>query len=431
MDNQEENQSKNQTVNATNDQSENEMASSSDKAPSMEEFQFDNTTNETTTNNDTNTNTTTIDSTANNKKSTKKTSTRSKTIKVLLVSVAAILLVICISAYLFVHSYINKMNLVTSAETNNQLTEQEVEIEPEPEDLNSTEPDSPEEEIVSVEDQIRNNMEENSTPILKDKDVYNILLIGGDSRQVGGNARSDAMIIVSINKKTKSIIATSVLRDIYLSIPGKSNNRINAAFAYGGADLLLDTIEQNFKIHIDRYVSIDFFAFMDVIDATGGVTLDVTDKEIPIINNYIHELNGLLGEDAEKDVITSPGTLLLNGKQALGYARNRYIGTDFERTARQRRVLEQVFLNIKSLGLTELNDLLNTILPQVTTNLKEGEIFSLILGLPKYASYNLEQWSIPVNGSYSFMRIRGMAVIGVDFEENINEIHKRIYGYSN
>ena len=368
-----------------------------------------------------------------------------KILKIIIISVIIVCLVMCLSAYLIIHNYILKMNIVTSAEL--EVNEEIAVLDPRSEDIASNEldsyelisevveseepdspgPDSPEEDIISVEDSIRENIEQKSIPIISDKDVFNILLIGSDSRKVNGNGRSDAMIMISINKKMKTITATSLLRDIYLQVPGKNNNRINAAYAFGGSKLLIDTIEQNFRISIDRYASIDFYAFMDVVDAVGGVTLEVTDKEIPIINRYVNELNSLTGQEVDKDILKEPGTLLLSGKQALGYARNRYIGTDFERTARQRRVLEQVFDKVKDMGLIELNDLLNTMLPQITTSLKEGEIFTMLLSLPSYTGYELKQWSIPVNDSYTFMRIRGMDVIGIDFTENINEIQKRIY----
>jgi LCP family protein required for cell wall assembly len=271
-------------------------------------------------------------------------------------------------------------------------------------------------------------MTEKSTPFLSDKDVFNVLLIGSDSRKVGGSGRSDATIIVSLNKRTKTITTTSLLRDIYLQIPGRSNNRINSAYAYGGADLLMETIEQNFKIQIDRYASIDFFAFMDVIDAIGGISIEVTSEEIPVINNYVKELNWLSGEEDKKDCLSEAGSLILNGKQALGYVRNRYIGNnDFDRTVRQRNVLEQMYIKVMDLGLLQLNDLMNTILPQITSNLTEGELLSLILSLPSYIDYDLEQWRIPIDGSYSMMNIQGMSVIGIDFQKNIDVIHNRIY----
>ena len=110
-------------------------------------------------------------------------------------------------------------------------------------------------------------------PVMEDKDVFNILLIGSDSRDLNDLGRSDAMMILSVNKKTKNIILTSLLRDIYLNIPGKKSNRLNTAYAIGGAKLLTETIEENFKIKLDGYVSVDFFAFLEIIDAIGVLPL--------------------------------------------------------------------------------------------------------------------------------------------------------------
>jgi LCP family protein required for cell wall assembly len=275
-------------------------------------------------------------------------------------------------------------------------------------------------------------MEENSTPIAASEDVYNILLIGSDTRESGDLGRSDAMILISVNEADKTITASSFLRDIYLLIPGAGYNRINTAYAIGGADLLMDTIEENFKIQVDRYVAIDFLAFIDVIDAIGGITIEVTEEEIPVINEYIRELNEIRGEETEADYLTKPGTLLLNGKQALGFARNRYTGNaDFERTARQRKVLEQIFIKIESLGILDLSSLMNTLLPKITTNLTEGELFYQILALPRYTGYELRQWSIPTENTFSYLSIRGMSVIGIDFNQNIAELHSRIYSNNN
>jgi LCP family protein required for cell wall assembly len=337
------------------------------------------------------------------------------------------------------------MNIVKTGEEHNINSNQEMnevlnsekevwevipeEMETETTESNANIPEASDIETITIEEELHNNLEKNSIPIKYDEDVFNVLLIGSDTRKSGGTGRSDAMILVSINKETKKIIATSILRDIYLQIPGKKiNNRINAAYAFGGADLLLKTVVQNFRVKVDKFASIDFYAFIDIVDAVGGVNLEVSEKEIPVINGYITELNRLTGQEETKDCLTEAGTLLLSGKQALGYARNRYVGnSDFERTARQRRVLEQIFEKLKSLDLTEIMDLLNIILPQVTTNLSEGEIFSLILSLPTYIDYDLEQWSIPKAGTYSSMRIRGMAVLGIDFNENILELHREVY----
>lgn len=341
--------------------------------------------------------------------------------------------------FLFAHSYISKLNRTAVLSKDVVTGGDGARVTDIPGDDSNTEagstagkdasgePDSSAEQITSAEEAIRKNMEDNSTVVLSDKNVFNILLIGTDNRVKGESSRSDAMILVSINKKNKTITAASLLRDIYLQIPGKNNNRLNAACAFGGPKLLMNTIEQNFKVSVDRYASVDFYVFMDIIDAVGGVTIEVTREEIPVINDYIAELNKLRGEKEGSDYLTEPGELILNGKQALGYARNRYTGTDFERTEKQRRVLKEAFQKIKKLNLIQLNNLLNKLLPQVTTNLTEGEIFSMILSLPGYAGYDIKQCHIPVDNSYQFMRIRGMEVIALDFDKNIKALREQIY----
>ncbi len=369
---------------------------------------------------------------------------KGKKIKKITGITAAVIAFLILCGYLLAHSYISKMNRVEALSKDGVIKETsggDITDEDSRLDTDSSEDilgedasgedasgdDASPEQISSAEEAIRKNMEDKSTSVLSDKNVFNILLIGTDNRKVGENSRSDAMILLSINKKSKTITSASLLRDIYLQIPGKNNNRLNAAYAYGGPNLLMNTIEQNFKVSVDRYASVDFYVFMDIIDAVGGVTIEVTDKEIPIINNYLAELNSLRGEKEGTDYLQEAGVLKLNGKQALAYARNRYIGTDFERTARQRRVLNEALQKVKKLNLIQLNSLLNKLLPQITTNLTEGEIFSMILSIPKYAGYKMDQSHIPVDNSYQFMRIRGMDVITLNFDKNIKALQEQLY----
>lgn len=369
---------------------------------------------------------------------------KGKKIKKITGITAAVIAFLILCCYLLAHSYISKMNRVEALSKDGvikETSEGDITDEDSRLDTDSSEDilgeaasgedasgdDASPEQISSAEEAIRKNMEDKSTSVLSDKNVFNILLIGTDNRKVGENSRSDAMILLSINKKSKTITSASLLRDIYLQIPGKNNNRLNAAYAYGGPSLLMNTIEQNFKVSVDRYASVDFYVFMDIIDAVGGVTIEVTKEEIPIINNYLAELNSLRGEKEGTDYLQEAGVLKLNGKQALAYARNRYIGTDFERTARQRRVLSEALQKVKKLNLIQLNSLLNKLLPQITTNLTEGEIFSMILSIPKYAGYKMDQSHIPVDNSYQFMRIRGMDVITLNFDKNIKALQEQLY----
>jgi LCP family protein required for cell wall assembly len=346
--------------------------------------------------------------------------------KKVLIILGILLVAIAATGFFIINSYLGKIKYDSGTAAVEPISP-ETTIDEEPEDGNNT--DSPQAEVDDLEQRIRENLENNSTPITYDKDVFNILLIGTDDRKDDHVGRSDSIIIISICKKTSKIIATSLLRDIYLNIPGMSQgHRLNAANVAGGPALLLKTIEENFKIHVDKYVTVNFFSFMKIIDQVGGVTIDISDAEMKVANKYIRQLNKLLELPLEDGVLTEAGEQNMNGKQALGYARIRYVGNaDFERTDRQRSVMTKVFNKIKELSLLQLSDLLNILLPEVTTNLSKGELFTLILSVPVYSTYTLDSWYVPKEGSFSYLTIRGMSVIGIDFQENISALQKKIY----
>ncbi len=324
--------------------------------------------------------------------------------------ILGLLLAFLITAGIIIHSYISKMNIVKE--------EAEIYETIDIDDL-VDEPDSPKEKIASLEEQIKANF--NKEGLMESKDVMNILLLGTDARTNNERGRSDSMILVSINKQTKQIVMTSFLRDTYLTIPGIETTRLNHAYAYGGADLVVKTIEQNFKIKIDKYAQIDFTSFVNVIDAVGGVDLEITAEEAQYMPKYIDQIGGS-GAD-----YVSAGKQHLNGKQALAYSRIRYVGTDFGRTERQRKVLEQVFIKAKKLDIGELDDLMDKLLPNVTTNLTEWDLYKLILKSPSYFKFDLKQCRVPIDDSYEYMTIRSMSVIGIDFEVNKKYLYKNIF----
>lgn len=265
---------------------------------------------------------------------------------------------------------------------------------------------------------------------MKEEGVTNILLIGNDSRENGGDGRSDAMILVSISNRTQTIYLTSLLRDIYVEIPGHESNRLNAAYAFGGPELLLETIKQNFDIEVNRYVQVNFQAFANLIDAVGGVDLELTNEEVQLVNAYLNEYNMLENRPMDTDYLPADasGLLHLNGPQALAYSRNRYIGSDFGRTQRQRKILEAVFHQLPSSVLTNADDMIDGILPNLTTNISRSECYLLSLDAPKLLTYELVQASIPIEGSYQNATIRKMSVLQVDFEKNKEFIRTQIYG---
>ena len=265
---------------------------------------------------------------------------------------------------------------------------------------------------------------------MKEEGVTNILLIGNDSRENGEDGRSDAMILLSISNKTKKIYMTSLLRDMYVEIPGHKDNRLNAAYSYGGAELLMETIEKNFDIHISRYVLVNFEAFANLVDAVGGVDLELTGKEVEYVNGYLVEYNILLGRPEGTDYFDdlSGGMVHLNGPQALAYCRNRYIGTDFGRTERQRKVLTEVIHKLPKGVLMNPKGLIDGLMPNLTTNLTQAECYQLSLMAPKILTYDIIQNSIPMEGTYKDATHRKMSVLEVDFEANKKFLQENLYG---
>lgn len=269
---------------------------------------------------------------------------------------------------------------------------------------------------------------------LKEDGVVNILLIGNDSRENGEDGRSDAMILVSISNRTKTIYMTSLLRDMYVDIPGHDGNRLNAAYSYGGAELLMETIEQNFDIPVNRYMLVNFEAFANLVDAVDGIDLELSKGEIEYVNGYLWEYNMLTGRPDGTDNMdpsvadNGPVAVHLNGPQSLAYSRNRYIGTDFGRTERQRKVLTEVIHKLPSAMLTNAGGLIDGLMPNLTTNLTRNECFRLSLMAGKLLTYDIVSDSIPQPGTYSSVTIRKMDVLEVDFDANIRYLKEKIYG---
>lgn len=265
---------------------------------------------------------------------------------------------------------------------------------------------------------------------VKTDGVTNILLIGNDSRDNSESGRSDAMILLSISDKTKTIQMNSLLRDMYVEIPGRGGNRLNAAYAYGGAELLMETVEQNLGIEVNRYVQVNFEAFANLVDAADGVELELTNEEVQLVNGYLVEYNMLTGKPEGTDYLdaSASGMLHLNGPQALAYTRNRYIGTDFGRTERQRKVLSAVMKKLPAALLKNPGQLVNGLAENLTTNLTTEECYALSLQAWKLLGYDMVQGSVPREGTWTDANISGMAVLQVDFEANREYLRSSIYG---
>lgn len=243
------------------------------------------------------------------------------------------------------------------------------------------------------------------------ENIVSIALLGLDRNTPDETSRSDSIIIVSIDRKNEKIKVTSLMRDMYVPIPGKGYNRINAAYAFGGPALAVKTINTVFGLDIKNYVSVDFQGLESIIDTIGGVEINVKDYEVP----YCY--------------VEAPGLQTLNGMQAVAYSRIRRVGNgDSERTERQRRVLDQLFKKIKAQGITKLPDILKAVLPYVETSLSNEDIIYLASGMIRLNTNSLEQLRIPVEGYDSSRRINGKAVLVPDIDKNSKKIHEFIYG---
>lgn len=261
--------------------------------------------------------------------------------------------------------------------------------------------------------------------------VSNVLLIGTDSRDLSQErGRSDSMILASINKKTRELTLTSFLRDSYVYIDDEYGyGKLNAAYSYGGAGLLMDTIESNYGVRIDDYVLISFAACANVIDAVGGVKLDLSDEEADAVNEIlISEVNELMGDDRNDDLLDCGGEQKLDGKQALSYSRIRYVGNaDFERASRQRTVMTQV-LKKAAVNPVAMARIFVTALPELSTNLSVGKSYGYTLRAPfLLIGYQLKTQQIPADDTFYGDVIDGESVLIPDCDTNRQVLKDTVY----
>lgn len=261
--------------------------------------------------------------------------------------------------------------------------------------------------------------------------VSNVLLIGTDSRDLSQErGRSDSMILASINKKTRELTLTSFLRDSYVYIDDEYGyGKLNAAYSYGGAGLLMDTIESNYGVRIDDYILISFAACANVIDAVGGVKLDLSDEEADAVNEIlISEVNELMGDDRNDDLLDGGGEQKLDGKQALSYSRIRYVGNaDFERASRQRTVMTQV-LKKAAVNPVAMARIFVTALPELSTNLSVGKSYGYTLRAPfLLIGYQLKTQQIPADDTFYGDDVDGESVLRVDCDANRQVLKDTIY----
>ncbi len=263
----------------------------------------------------------------------------------------------------------------------------------------------------------------------EDPQYLNVLLVGVDRRGRAGNSQADAIMIATLDKKNGRLKLTSLLRDLWVDIPGFGDFRINSAAAKGGMDLLMDTINANYSMNISRYVLVDFSMFEKIVDEMGGITIRMTGAEISAANDCIAGLNKQRNVEYLWDgfIFAEAGNVKCTGKQALGYARIRKIDSDFVRTNRQFKVLTAIFAKFRSKSLTQQYSIMNDILPLVETNLGGGEIIDAAISALSMDTGGILHESLPVEGLYRSARVKGSSVLVSDLPAHAWLLHQFIY----
>ncbi|MBP3914943.1 MAG: LCP family protein [Clostridium sp.] len=255
--------------------------------------------------------------------------------------------------------------------------------------------------------------------------ITNVLLVGTDGRDLKESARADSIIIATLDNNNKEIRLTSLFRDTLVDIKGYGPYKLNAAMAFGGIDLLKDTIQETYDINIDKYIIINFWGFEAIIDQIGGLEIDVKEYQLDELNKYIGESTG--GNDCP---VTEPGLQLLNGKQALSYARIRKgVGDEFERTERQREVLFKVAEKLRETKPTKYLGIVNSMLDYINTNIELLDALNMAYTIYKFPTLETKQIHIPVTELADDMNYGGEVgwVFIMDRKQNTEILHDFIF----
>lgn len=328
----------------------------------------------------------------NNKRTSRKKKKRKSLLLKTLILLGAVIILLCVATLAMVHSKFNKLD-------NTEINKDDLGL------VSS-------EELGEYSDYEK---------------IKNIALFGIDSED--GNGRSDSIIIATIDPVHDKLKITSIMRDSYVSISGHGNDKINHAYAYGGAQLAIKTLNENFGLNIEDFVAVDFASLPKIIDLLDGIELDITSEEINCsinINDHINHINKEIGTNVE--FITTPGLQKVNGVQALAYSRIRYTsGGDSERTTRQRTVLNKLFEKALSLSPTQYLSLIDKILPFVKTSLNTNDILSLATKVLTMGDHTLEQERFPRDAYLWDENINGVYYLGFDRDSTKQQMMDYIF----
>ena len=276
------------------------------------------------------------------------------------------------------------------------------------------------------EDKLNINIDAKTQELL---DGYtNIALFGIDNRSTGKyeSGNSDCIMIASINNDTKEVRLISVYRDSFLAVDDDDDLRkLNAAYAKGGPTGAVAALNKNLDLDIKEYVAVDFNAVMEVVDALGGIELDISSKEAETMKIYINEMNEVMGTNGT--AVSGPGLQTVNGIQALAYCRDRYSGgDDYGRTERQRTVISKIVEKAKAASLPTLNKVIDKLFPDISTSLSSSEILGLAAGIKDYELADTQGWKFQLTTERMGGKL-GDVVVPTDLETNVNLLHQYLF----
>lgn len=274
---------------------------------------------------------------------------------------------------------------------------------------------------INYNDKIENHYV-SSSELKSENGIINVLFLGVDARAYKGEeaetSRSDSMMLVSVDTKHQCIKTISFLRDSWVYIPCKDmKQRLNSACQYGSYNGVMDTIEYNFGVDINGYVVVDFNVFQSLVDAIGGVEIDVTEAEAKEVTNHPKRYG---------KVELEAGKHILDGKQTLAYCRIRKIDTDFQRAYRQRMVIKSIISGVKS-NPTKLFSIANNCAEYVETDLSKSELEKIAFNLTKCLKNDMTETRVPFDGTWEYAKIKGNSVIKLDADKNKEMLIDYIY----
>ena len=354
----------------------------------------------------------------------------SRLFAILLSIILALVIASGVLIYLFGHNLFVLTNYISASQKQEIVSAEEL-----PEEARETVKQEERKGSVVGEselDNIHQKMNEVDTRLstLSNEAVYNLLLVGVDRRDDSWYGNSDSMILVSINFQNERVSVISLMRDTYVNIPEVGYNKLNNSYARGGGQLLCSTVTENFNIDVSRYAAVDFESMVNIIDAMGGIELEMTAEEIAVANGYMVEMCDRMGLNSDEYIFPLHDDIYVcNGIQAVAYARNRYVGnSDYARTERQRYVISKMIYRLKQMNVAELMRFARKVLPLITHNITERDIWNLIPKAATFWKYTFVQDRVPYDGRYSIINVDDQDMLVPDWEETIEMMHETIYG---